>query len=81
MNKERQIYIGIIIILLMALAMTLVLFAQFNNETWHEVATTLSTLSAIIVPTTATMMAPAIVYIKGNMNVVATSNGRQKTLR
>ena len=40
MNKERHIYIGIIIFLIAALATTLVLFAQFNNETWRQVATT-----------------------------------------
>ena len=33
MNKERHIYIGIIIFLIGALATTLVLFAQFNKET------------------------------------------------
>ena len=38
MKRERYIYIGIIT-LLMILIMTLVFFAQFNNETWHEVAT------------------------------------------
>ena len=39
MNKERHIYIGIIIALVMALTMTLLLFAQFDNNTWREVAT------------------------------------------
>ena len=40
MNKERHIYIGIIITLTMTLVMTLVLFTQFNDPTWHDVATT-----------------------------------------
>ena len=39
MNKERNIYIGIIIFLIMTLATTLLLFAQFDNNTWREVAT------------------------------------------
>ncbi len=66
MNKERQIYIGIIIILLMALAMTLVLFAQFNNETWHEVATTFifpliyTIAGAIIVAVVGTIIADKV---------------------
>lgn len=40
MNKERQTYIGITIFLLMILIMTVVLFTQFNDGTWHEVETT-----------------------------------------
>ena len=63
MNRERNIYIGIIIILAMALATTLVLFTQFNNETWHEVATTFifpficSIAGAIIVTAVGTIIA------------------------
>ena len=38
MNRERHIYIGIIITLVMALAITILLFSQFGNETWREVA-------------------------------------------
>ena len=40
MNRERHIYIGIIITLLMILIMTLVFFVQFHDDTWHAVATT-----------------------------------------
>ena len=63
MNKERHIYIGIIIFLIGALATTLVLFAQFNNETWHEVATTFifpfiyAITGAIIVAVVGTIIA------------------------
>ena len=63
MNKERHIYIGIIIFLIAALATTLVLFAQFNNETWHEVATTFifpfiyTIAGAIIVAVVGTIIA------------------------
>lgn len=38
MNRERHIYIGIIIFLTMTLTMTILLFTQFGNETWREVA-------------------------------------------
>lgn len=63
MNKERHIYIGIIIFLIAALATTLVLFAQFNNETWHEVTTTFifpfiyTIAGAIIVAVVGTIIA------------------------
>lgn len=40
MNRERHIYIGIIITLTMTLAITILLFTQFDNNTWREVATT-----------------------------------------
>lgn len=63
MNKERHIYIGIIIFLIATLATTLVLFTQFNNETWHEVATTFifpfinAIVGAIIVTVVGTIIA------------------------
>ena len=63
MNRERHIYIGIIIFLIVALATTLVLFAQFNNETWRQVATTFifpficSISGAIIVTVVGTIIA------------------------
>lgn len=63
MNKERHIYIGIIIFLIATLATTLVLFTQFNNETWHEVATTFifpfinAIAGAIIVAVVGTIIA------------------------
>ncbi len=63
MNRERHIYIGIIIFLIGALATTLVLFAQFNNETWRQVATTFifpficSISGAIIVTVVGTIIA------------------------
>ena len=63
MNRERHIYIGIIIFLIATLATTLVLFAQFNNETWHEVATTFifpfinAIAGAIIVAAVGTIIA------------------------
>lgn len=63
MNRERHIYIGIIIFLIAALATTLVLFAQFNNETWRQVATTFifpficSISGAIIVTVVGTIIA------------------------
>lgn len=63
MNRERHIYIGIIIFLIAALATTLVLFAQFNNETWRQVATTFifpficSISGAIIVSVVGTIIA------------------------
>ncbi len=66
MNKVRNIYIGIIIFLIATLATTLVLFAQFNNETWHEVATTFifpficSISGAIIVTVVGTMIADKV---------------------
>lgn len=66
MNKKRHIYIGIIITLVMTLATTLVLFAQFNNETWRQVATTFifpficSISGAIIVTVVGTMIADKV---------------------
>lgn len=63
MNRERHIYIGIIITLIMILITTLVFFAQFNNETWHEVATTFifpfiyTIAGAIIVAVVGTIIA------------------------
>ena len=63
MKRERHIYIGIIIFLIGALATTLVLFAQFNNETWRQVATTFifpficSISGAIIVTVVGTIIA------------------------
>lgn len=63
MNRERHIYIGIIIFLIASLATTLVLFAQFNNETWRQVATTFifpficSISGAIIVTVVGTIIA------------------------
>lgn len=63
MNRERHIYIGIIIFLIGALATTLVLFTQFNNETWRQVATTFifpficSISGAIIVTVVGTIIA------------------------
>lgn len=39
MNRERHIYIGIIITLIMILITTLVFFVQFHDDTWHAVAT------------------------------------------
>jgi hypothetical protein len=63
MNRERHIYIGIIITLIMILITTLVFFAQFNNETWHEVATTFifpfiyTIAGAIIVTVVGTIIA------------------------
>lgn len=63
MNRERHIYIGIIIFLIVTLATTLVLFAQFNNETWRQVATTFifpficSISGAIIVTVVGTIIA------------------------
>ena len=63
MNRERHIYIGIIIFLIVALTTTLVLFAQFNNETWRQVATTFifpficSISGAIIVTVVGTIIA------------------------
>lgn len=63
MNRERHIYIGIIIFLIVALSTTLVLFAQFNNETWRQVATTFifpficSISGAIIVTVVGTIIA------------------------
>lgn len=39
MNRERHIYIGIIITLIMILITTLVFFTQFHDDTWHAVAT------------------------------------------
>ena len=59
MNRERHIYIGIIIFLIATLATTLVLFAQFNNETWHEVATT------FIFPFIYTIIGAIIVAVVG----------------
>ena len=66
MNRERHIYIGIIITLTMPLATTLVLFTQFNNETWRQVATTFifpficSISGAIIVTVVGTMIADKV---------------------
>lgn len=66
MNRERHIYIGIIITLVMTLATTLVLFTQFNNETWRQVATTFifpficSISGAIIVTVVGTMIADKV---------------------
>lgn len=63
MNRERHIYIGIIIFLIASLATTLVLFAQFNNETWRQVATTFifpfinAIAGAIIVAVVGTIIA------------------------
>ena len=59
MNKARHIYIGIIITLVMALTTTLVLFAQFHDETWHTVAT------SFIFPFIYTMIGTVIMALVG----------------
>ena len=61
MNKARHIYIGIIITLVMALTTTLVLFAQFHDETWHTVAT------SFIFPFIYTMIGTVIMALVGTM--------------
>ena len=66
MNKERHIYIGIIIFLIATLATTLVLFTQFDNETWREVATTFifpfiyTIIGAIVVAVVGTIIADKV---------------------
>lgn len=66
MNKERHIYIGIIIFLIATLATTLVLFTQFDNETWREVATTFifpfiyTIIGAIVVAAVGTIIADKV---------------------
>ena len=66
MNKERHIYIGIIITLTMTLVMTLVLFTQFNDPTWHDVATTFifpfiyTIIGAIVVALVGTTIADRV---------------------
>ena len=59
MYKERHIYIGIIIFLTMTLTMTILLFTQFGNETWREVAT------AFIFPFIYTIIGAIIVAFVG----------------
>lgn len=73
MNKERHIYIGIIIALVMALTMTLLLFTQFDNNTWREVAT------AFIFPFIYTIIGSIIVSLVGTTiadKVLENYNGR-----
>jgi hypothetical protein len=59
MNWERHIYIGIIITLVMALAITILLFSQFGNETWREVA------KSFIFPFIYTLICSIIVALVG----------------
>ena len=59
MNRERHIYIGTIITLLMILIMTLVFFTQFHDDTWHAVAT------SFIFPFIYTMIASVIMALVG----------------
>lgn len=59
MNRERHIYIGIIITLVMALAITILLFSQFGNETWREVA------KSFIFPFIYTLICSIIVALVG----------------
>ena len=61
MNRERYIYIGIIITLTMTLAITILLFTQFDNNTWHEVAT------AFIFPFIYTIAGAIIVAVVGTI--------------
>ena len=61
MNRERHIYIGIIITLTMALTVTILLFTQFDNNTWHEVAT------AFIFPFIYTIAGAIIVAVVGTI--------------
>ena len=66
MNKERHIYIGIIITLTMILAITILLFTQFDNNTWHEVATAFifpfinAIIGAVIVTAVGTIIADKV---------------------
>jgi hypothetical protein len=59
MNRERHIYIGIIITLIMLLITTLVFFAQFHDDTWHTVAT------SFIFPFIYTLIGTAIMALVG----------------
>lgn len=63
MNKERNVYIGIIITLTMTLAITILLFTQFDNNTWREVAT------AFIFPFIYTIAGAIIVAVVGTIIV------------
>jgi hypothetical protein len=63
MNKERHVYIGIIITLTMTLAITILLFTQFDNNTWREVAT------AFIFPFIYTIAGAIIVAVVGTIIV------------
>lgn len=60
MNRERHIYIGIIITLIMLLITTLVFFAQFHDDTWHTVAT------SFIFPFIYTLIGTAIMALVGS---------------
>lgn len=66
MNKKRHIYIGIIITLTMTLAITILLFSQFDNNTWREVATAFifpfiyTIAGAIIVTAVGTIIADKV---------------------
>ena len=66
MNKERNVYIGIIITLTMTLAITILLFTQFDNNTWREVATAFifpfiyTIAGAIIVTAVGTIIADKV---------------------
>lgn len=66
MNRKRHIYFGIIIILTMTLAITILLFTQFDNNTWREVATAFifpfiyTIAGAIIVTAVGTIIADKV---------------------
>lgn len=59
MNRERLIYVGIIITLTMGLATTIILFTLFNNENWHSIA------SNFIFPLIYTMIGTIIMALVG----------------
>lgn len=59
MNRERLIYVGIIITLTMGLATTIILFTLFNNENWHTIA------SNFIFPLIYTMIGTIIMALVG----------------
>lgn len=59
MNRERLIYVGIIITLTMGLATTIILFTLFNNENWHTIA------SNFIFPLIYTMIGTVIMALVG----------------
>lgn len=66
MNRKRHIYFGIIIILTMTLAITILLFTQFDNNIWREVATAFifpfiyTIAGAIIVTAVGTIIADKV---------------------
>lgn len=59
MNRERLIYVGIIITLTLGLATTIILFTLFNNENWHTIA------SNFIFPLIYTMIGTIIMALVG----------------